>query len=382
MKNTFGSSVSLTIFGESHGTAIGAVLDGLAAGIPVDEDYIASQMSLRKSSGDISTPRMEADSVRIVSGVFNGKTTGTPITFIIENQDTRSRDYGELAYKARPGHADFTAQMKYHGFQDFRGGGHFSGRITAGIVAAGAVAISALRAKGIKIGTHISSCGGVKDRPFMNISEDIDKLSGLPFAVLDDACREKMTAVILEAKAEGDSVGGILETAVYGFPAGVGEPWFDTLEGVLSHALFSIPAVKGVEFGTGFGASELHGSQNNDAFRSVDGNTVTATNNCGGILGGISDGMPIVFRCAVKPTPSIYKEQQTVNMNTGENTTLQIQGRHDPAIVHRARVVADSITALVLCDQLALRYGTDWLVQPYKGVEENVNENNTGASAP
>ena len=363
MKNTFGSSVALTLFGESHGAAIGGILDGLAAGIPVNEEFIARQMSLRKSVGDISTPRKEADIVRIVSGVFEGRTTGTPITFIIENQDTRSRDYGELAYKARPGHADFTAQMKYHGYQDFRGGGHFSGRITAGIVAAGAVAISALSTKGIKIGTHILSCGGIKDRHFVDISADIDNLDGLPFAVLDDECKDKMTAAILAAKQDGDSVGGVLETAVYGFPAGVGEPWFDTLEGVLSHALFSIPAVKGVEFGEGFGVADLRGSQSNDPFRTENGSVVTATNNCGGILGGISNGMPIVFRCGVKPTPSIYKEQQTVNMNTSENTTLQIQGRHDPAIVHRARVVADSITALVLCDQLALRYGTDWLAE-------------------
>lgn len=361
VKNTFGSSVALTIFGESHGKMIGGILDGLAAGIPVDEEFIARQMSLRKSVGAISTARKEADEVRLVSGVFNGRTTGTPITFIIENQDTRSRDYGELAYKARPGHADFTAQMKYHGYQDFRGGGHFSGRITAGIVAAGAVAISALAGKGIKIGTHILSCGGVKDRSFGNISEDIDKLDGLPFAVLDDSCKDKMTDAILAAKSEGDSVGGVLETAVYGFPAGVGEPWFDTLEGVLSHALFSIPAVKGVEFGEGFAVADKRGSEVNDSFRSENGNVYTETNNCGGILGGISDGMPIVFRCAVKPTPSIYKHQETVDMNTMENTTLQIQGRHDPAIIHRARVVADSVTALVLCDQLALRYGTDWL---------------------
>ncbi len=363
LKNTFGSSVALTIFGESHGNMIGVVLDGIAPGIAVDEEFIARQMSLRKSVGDISTARKEADIVKIVSGVFNGRTTGTPVTFIIENQDTRSRDYGELAYKARPGHADFTAQMKYHGFQDFRGGGHFSGRITAGIVAAGAVAISALKEKGIKIGTHILSCGGVSDRHFNDISGDIDKLDGLPFAVLNDECKDKMTEAILAAKSEGDSVGGILETAVYGFPAGVGEPWFDTLESVLSHALFSIPAVKGVEFGEGFGVSELHGSQCNDSFRSENGKVSTPTNNCGGILGGISNGMPIVFRCAVKPTPSIYKEQQTIDMNTMTDTTLQIQGRHDPAIVHRARVVADSITALVLCDQLALRFGTDWLAQ-------------------
>lgn len=340
---------------------IGGILDGLAPGIPVDEEFIARQMSLRKSVGEISTARKEADEVKLVSGVFNGRTTGTPITFIIENQDTRSRDYGELAYKARPGHADFTAQMKYHGYQDFRGGGHFSGRITAGIVAAGAVAISALRSKGIKIGTHILSCGGVRDRSFVNVSEDIDKLDGLPFAVLDDSRKDEMTAAILAAKSEGDSVGGVLETAVCGFPAGVGEPWFDTLEGVLSHALFSIPAVKGVEFGEGFGVADKRGSEANDPFRSENGNVYTTTNNCGGILGGISNGMPIVFRCAVKPTPSIYKQQETVDMNTMENTSLQIQGRHDPAIIHRARVVADSVTALVLCDQLAMRYGTDWL---------------------
>lgn len=361
MKNTFGSSVALTIFGESHGNSIGAVLDGIAPGIPVDENFIAAQMSLRKSVGAISTARKEADEVKIVSGVFNGRTTGTPITFIIENQDTRSRDYGELAYKARPGHADFTAEMKYHGFQDFRGGGHFSGRITAGIVAAGAVAISALKAKNITIGTHILCCAGVSDRGFDDVKADIDSLSGREFAVLDESRTDEMKAAIIAAKNDGDSVGGSLETAVYGLPAGVGEPWFDTLESVLAHGLFSIPAVKGVEFGSGFDLINKRGSQSNDPFRSDNGNIVTETNYCGGILGGISDGMPIIFRCAVKPTPSIYKEQQTVDMRNMENTTLQIQGRHDPAIVHRARVVVDSITALVICDQLALRYGTDYL---------------------
>ena len=363
MKNSFGSSVTVTLFGESHGTAIGAVLDGIAPGIEVDEDFISSQMSLRRAVGKISTARQEEDKVRIVSGVFNGRTTGTPITFIIENQDTRSRDYGELAYKARPGHADYTANVKYHGFQDFRGGGHFSGRITAGLVAAGAVAIKALSAKGITIGTHILSCAGINDRGFEDIPEDIARLNGMEFAVLGDGVKEKMIAAIESARDDGDSVGGRLETAVYGFPAGVGEPWFDTIESVLSHILFSIPAVKGVEFGEGFALTELRGSQSNDAFYSEDGEVRTKTNNCGGILGGITDGMPIIFRTAVKPTPSIYKDQQTVDMNTGENTTLTIKGRHDPAIIHRARVVVDSAAALVLCDQLALRYGTDWLAE-------------------
>lgn len=355
MKNTFGNNIAITLFGESHGKMIGAVLDGMPSGIPVDEDFIARQMSLRKSVGAISTARKETDEVKIVSGVFNGRTTGTPITFIIENQDTKSKDYGELAYKARPSHADYTAEIKYNGFQDFRGGGHFSGRITAGLVAAGAVVISALKSEGITIGTHILSCGGVCDRNFNDIKSDIDYLNNREFAVLDDVKAEEMKSAILSAKNEGDSVGGILETAVIGMPAGIGEPWFDTVEGLLSHALFSIPAVKGVEFGAGFGYADMRGSQANDPFRNVNGEICTTTNNCGGILGGITDGMPIIFRCAVKPTPSIYKEQQTINLKTSENTELQIKGRHDPAIVHRARVVADSVTALVLFDLLQQR---------------------------
>ena len=251
--------------------------------------------------------------------------------------------------------------MKYHGFQDFRGGGHFSGRITAGVVAAGAVAISALRSKGIAIGTHILSCGGVFDRPFGDMESDIAKLGDMEFAVLDSEKAEEMQAAITAAKNDGDSVGGRLETAVIGLPAGVGEPWFDTVESLLAHALFGIPAVKGVEFGAGFAAADMLGSQCNDCFSSVNGAPVSETNNNGGILGGITTGLPVVFRVAVKPTPSIYKEQQTIDINTMENTTLQIKGRHDPAIVHRARVVVDSITALVVCDQLAMRFGTDWL---------------------
>ena len=364
MKNTFGSSVSVTIFGESHGSMIGAVLDGLAPGVEVDGAFIAKQMSLRKAVGSISTARREADSVRIVSGVFNGKTTGTPITMIIENQDTRSRDYGELAYKARPGHADFTAFMKYHGFQDFRGGGHFSGRITAGLVAAGAIAINALKAKNIFIGTHILSCAGITDSRFSSdIKADIEKMNNSDFAVLDDSVKDKMIFAVEAARREGNSVGGRLETVVSGFPAGVGEPWFDTLESVLSHIIFSIPAVKGVEFGDGFSLSDMKGSEANDSFRSSGGKVYTETNRCGGILGGISNGMPIIIRTAVKPTPSIYTEQKTVDLNTLENTTLQIKGRHDPAIIHRARVVLDSAVALALCDQLALRFGTDWFTE-------------------
>lgn len=361
MKNTFGTSVSVTLFGESHGAAIGAVLDGMAPGISIDPTFIASRMALRRSVDALSTPRRETDEVKIVSGVVNSVTTGTPITFLIENSDTKSGHYDILREVARPGHADYTAYEKYHGFGDTRGGGHFSGRITAGLVAAGAVAQTALAHLGIRVGTHIAACGGVEDRAFGDIDADVRTLADLPFAVLDERQGDKMREAILAAKADGDSVGGILETAVTGLPAGVGEPWFDTLEGVLSHMLFSIPAVKGVEFGLGFGYASLRGSEANDPFRTENGKTVTATNNCGGILGGISNGMPLILRCAVKPTPSIFKAQDTVNFKTGENTVLDLKGRHDPAIVHRARVVVDSAVALVLCDMLALRFGTDYL---------------------
>ena len=359
MKNTFGSSVSVTLFGESHGAEIGAVIDGLAPGLPVDESFIAAQLTLRRPAGKISTARQEADPFRIVSGVFEGKTTGTPLALLIPNADTRSGDYTRGAF--RPGHADYTASVKYHGFEDYRGGGHFSGRVTAALVAVGAVVIPALKQKGILIGTHIARCAGVNDAPFGDLSADLPRLNSLPFAVLDEAQGQKMRLAVEAAAAEGDSVGGILETAVTGLPAGVGEPWFDTLEGVLSHALFSVPAVKGVEFGSGFTLADLRGSEANDPLRNGPEGIRTLTNHNGGINGGISNGMPLLFRCAVKPTPSISKEQLSVNGTTGEDETLQIHGRHDPAIVHRARVVVDSVTALVLCDLLAQRFGTDWL---------------------
>ena len=233
--------------------------------------------------------------------------------------------------------------------------------MTAALVAAGAVVISALKQKGILIGTHIARCAGISDAPLGDLSVDLPRLNSLPFAVLNEAQGQKMQLAVEAAAAEGDSVGGILETAVTGLPAGVGEPWFDTLEGVLAHALFSVPAVKGVEFGSGFSFADLRGSEANDPIRKDPEGIRTLTNHNGGINGGISNGMPLLFRCAVKPTPSISKEQLSVNGLTGENETLQVRGRHDPAIVHRARVVVDSVTALVLCDQLAQRFGTDWL---------------------
>lgn len=358
MKNTFGNAFSVTLFGESHGPSIGCVLDGLAAGIPVDEAYIAKLLSKRRPAGAISTARQEADKFVIESGVYNGLTTGTPLCIRIPNEDTRSGDYSRLA---RPGHADYTAHCKYHGCEDYRGGGHFSGRITAALVAAAGVVIPAFEKKGIIIGTHIRRLAGVEDRPFQEISKDMAILNKADFPVLDNEVTEMMKERILAAKAAGDSVGGVLETAVVGMPAGVGEPWFDTVEGVLSHALFSVPAIKGVEFGDGFALSEMMGSEANDPFSITEGKVTTSTNHNGGINGGITNGMPLVFRCAVKPTPTIAKEQNTVDLESGTPALLAAKGRHDPCIVHRAAVVVEAVTALTLCDLLATRYGTDWL---------------------
>ena len=365
MKNTFGQSVAVTLFGESHGPAIGAVIDGLAPGIPVDEDFIRAQLDLRRPFGKISSPRQESDPFQIVSGCFEGKTCGTPLTILIPNGDTKSKDYSKTRDVARPGHADLSAQLKYHGWQDYRGGGHFSGRITAALVAAGAIAIQALERKGITLRSHIRACAGIEDRPFaqdeQGLKADFAALAGDNFPVLNKTAREEMQAAILSARERNDSVGGILETAVCGLPAGVGEPWFDTVESVLSHMLFAVPAVKGVEFGDGFALTTMTGSQANDPFRVENGRFVTTSNHNGGINGGITNGMPVVFRCAIKPTPSIFQTQDTVDFVNKENTQLALEGRHDPVIVHRAAVVVDSVTALVLCDLLALRFGTDWL---------------------
>ena len=363
MKNTIGTSVALTVFGESHGAAVGAVLDGLAPGIEVDEEFIRSQLTLRRPFGDISTPRVEPDNFVIESGVFEGKTTGTPICIVIPNVNTKSKDYSEIRSKARPGHADYTAYEKYHGFEDYRGGGHFSGRVTAGIVAVGAIAISALKQKGITIGTHIKKCAGVYDRDFADYNADISALNGMTFAVLDNDKAEEMQNEILKARKDLDSVGGVLETAVIGMPVGVGEPWFDSLESMLSHALFSIPAVKGVEFGLGFDISDLRGSKANDQLEIKDGNITFKTNNNGGINGGITNGDRVIFRTAVKPTPTISQPQDTVDFEKLENTVIESRGRHDPCIVHRARVVVDSMTAITLCDALTAKFGTDWWIK-------------------
>lgn len=361
MKNTFGIALSITLFGESHGTAIGAVLDGITPGIKIDEEYIEEKLAQRKPRGKISTKRREPDKAEIVSGVFNGYTTGSPLCIAIKNQDTRSKDYEDVERIARPSHADFTAFCKYGGFEDYRGGGHFSGRITAALVASGAILMKALENKGIYIGTHIKNCHGVCDRNFNKYRDDIEALNSLEFPVLNQDGAKRMKDEILKAASEGDSVGGILETAVIGVPAGVGEPWFDTFEGMLSHGIFSVPAVKGIEFGAGFDMAYMKGSEANDALRYEDGEVVTETNNNGGINGGISNGMPIIFRTAIKPTPSIFKSQQTIDFKNKENVTLNLKGRHDPAIIHRARAVVDAITAFTVTDLLTARFGTDFL---------------------
>ncbi len=360
MKNTFGTSLCVTLFGESHGEQIGVVLDGLCPGIAVDEDSIRAQLDLRRPFGKISTARREPDPFSIVSGVYEGKTTGTPLCILIPNTQTNSADYDALRSVARPGHADYTAYCKYHGYSDPRGGGHFSGRLTAPLVAAGAIALSMLRAKGIVLGTHICRCAEIDDRDFDDLEADVKALAEKRFAVLDSESGEAMQAAIERAAAEGDSVGGVLETAVLNLPAGVGEPWFDGVESALSRVLFAVPAVKGVEFGDGFALADMRGSEANDAFALENGRIMTETNHNGGINGGITNGMPLLFRTAIKPTPSIFLPQQTVDFQKNERTTLTLKGRHDPAIAHRARVVVDSVTALVLVDLLTGRFGTDW----------------------
>ncbi|MBR6510210.1 MAG: chorismate synthase [Clostridia bacterium] len=363
MKNILGNNLTVTLFGESHGEAIGAVLDGMPAGIKVDEDFIKYQLDLRKPYGKISTPRKETDNFKIISGVFDRFTTGAPICILIPNENTKSADYGELKTKMRPSHADFVAHEKYNGFADFRGGGHFSGRITAALVAAGAILISVLKQKGILIGSHISRLANINDMQFSDFEKEIISLNQKQFAVLDDEIADEMQEKILDAAKMGDSVGGVIETAVIGMPIGVGEPWFDTVEGMLAKALFSVPAVKGVEFGLGFKISDLKGSEANDELY-YDGDIVkTRTNNNGGINGGITNGMPIIFKSAIKPTPTISLEQNTIDIKEKVNTVLSARGRHDPCIVHRARVVIDSVTALVISDLLIGKYGADWMAK-------------------
>ncbi len=358
MKNTIGESYSVTIFGESHGEYIGCIIDGIAPGIKIDRKYIDHQLTLRRPAGAISTSRVETDKYQIISGVVNDVTTGTALTVIIPNTNTKSSDYDSLKDKPRPGHADYTAQMKYHGYQDARGGGHFSGRLTAAVVVAGAISSLILKNHGIKIGSHVARCACIDDDKMTR--DDIDKMNELVFAVINQEKGNQMIEKCLEAKANGDSVGGIIETIVTGIDSGIGEPFFDTVEGNLAKLLFAIPAVKGVSFGDGFAISDKLGSQANDSFVYEDGKVKTLTNHNGGINGGITNGMDLLISTAIKPTPSISQKQMTVSLKNQTNVELEIKGRHDPAIVHRARVVVDSMVAIGLVDMCSLRYGTDW----------------------
>jgi chorismate synthase len=355
MGNSLGKKFVITSFGESHGRCIGIVIDGCPAGLPVSEADIQAELDQRKPNDTVSsTRRHEADKVDILSGVFNGHTTGAPVCLAIWNEDAKSDGYEKTRDLLRPGHADYTAFLKYGGFNDYRGGGRFSGRNTAGFVMAGVVAQKLLGLIGVKILAHTVEIGGVRADSYDVISAEVVNNNPLHCADLRDAA--KMLAAIEKARAGGDSLGGIIEGIAINVPAGLGEPIFDTLEGDLAKALFAIPAVKGVEFGAGFGVSQLKGSQNNDAFRIKRGKIVTAANNSGGILGGISSGMPVVVRVAVKPTPSISRKQNTVNIAKMENAELAIKGRHDVCIVPRAAPVVAVMMAVTLCD-FALQAG-------------------------
>lgn len=347
MSSSFNGNIKFTIFGQSHSPAIGVTVEGLPAGFEPDMSELARFMQRRAPGrNEFSTPRSEADVPEFISGLFDGRLCGTPLTAIIKNTNTRSGDYSELKYKPRPGHADFTAGERYNNAQDYTGGGHFSGRLTAPLCIVGGLCLQLLRAEGISVVTRIAELGGVADKG--EICSTADK----PFPVVNDECGEKMKAAILSAKTEGDSVGGIIECAVSGCPAGIGDPMFGGMENRISSLVFGIPAVKGIEFGAGFDAAKMLGSENNDPFAVENGNIITKTNNCGGILGGITTGMPIVFRAAVKPTPSIAREQDTVDLRTMENTKLTVHGRHDPCIVPRAVPCIEAAAAIAVYDAL------------------------------
>jgi len=352
MSGMWGNNFKISIFGESHGEGIGATICGVPSGLEIDNDYIIAEL-LRRAGGhdSLSTPRLEADEFKILSGVFEGRATGSPICILIPNTNTISKDYDKIKDYMRPSHADYTAFVKYGGNNDYRGGGHFSGRITAALVAAGAIAKMYLKSKGIIVGGHILSIGEVSEQKFDVIDEELLKaLASKKFAVVDDIIGIKMKEEIQKAKLEQDSIGGVVEAAVIGLPVGIGEPFFDSVESVISHLLFSIPAVKGVEFGAGFNISKMRGSVANDSIYEEDGKIYTKTNNNGGINGGITNGMPIIVRTAFKPTPSISKEQQTVDIKAMKNVHYSIHGRHDPCIVQRAVVVVESAVAIGIAE--------------------------------
>lgn len=359
MASYLGEHIHVSVFGQSHSPAIGVVVDGLPAGERVDMEELGRFLKRRAPGQNAtSTPRKEADLPQFLSGLVDDVTCGAPLAALIENTNTRSQDYAQLRDKPRPGHADFTAQVKYGGFQDVAGGGHFSGRLTAPLCIAGGICLQILKRRGIEVAAHIASIAGEADRPFDPMGESVETLDALkraPFPVMDEKAGERMRKVILQAKEEGDSVGGVIECLVTGVPAGLGEPMFGGMENRLAAALFGIPAVKGVEFGAGFGVATMRGSENNDPFTVKDGKLVTETNHAGGILGGITNGMPLVFRLAVKPTPSIAKQQQTVSLSKKQVEELVVTGRHDPCIVPRAVPVVEAVTALTILDLLFSR---------------------------
>ena len=352
MSSTYGENLKLTIFGQSHGAAIGMTLDGIPAGLPVDFDELQAFLNRRApGQNNWSTPRKEGDHPEFLAGILDGFTCGAPIAAVIHNTNTRSGDYANLKDCPRPGHADYTAQMKYGGFQDAAGGGHFSGRLTAPLCIAGGLCKQWLEARGIRIGAHIAAIAGVSDVPFDPMNPQLDDVDTL-FPVLDAQAGARMREAVSAARMSLDSVGGIIECAVTDLPVGLGEPMFGGVEGRIAQIVYGIPAVKGVEFGIGFEAASLRGSENNDPFRMENGKVVTATNHCGGILGGITNGMPLLFRAAIKPTPSISRVQQSVSLSLGENQELVVKGRHDPCIVPRAVPVVEAAAAIAIFDLL------------------------------
>lgn len=356
MTATLGEKIKLTIFGESHGPGIGCVIDGLPPGFAIDLDAVKKEMQRRApGKSPLATARNEKDAFIIESGFFEGRTTGTPLCVLIPNSDQHSGDYSKLKNVMRPGHADYSGKVKYNGFNDYRGGGHFSGRLTAPLVFMGAAAKQILAQRGIYVGAHIAAVAGVKDTPFNPLGVSADtflELAQKTFPVLDDTAGEAMQEKILAAKQSCNSVGGVIECMAINLPAGIGAPFFDSLESRLAHALFSVPAVKGIEFGKGFALAQMTGSEANDQMYYDNGVVKTYTNNNGGITGGITNGMPVLFKAAVKPTPSIAKVQKTVDLSTERNTELVITGRHDPCIVQRAVPVIEGVAAWIILDML------------------------------
>ena len=341
-----GAVLRLSVFGQSHAEAVGMTLDGLPAGLPVDLDALQSFLNRRAPGrNDWSTSRREEDCPEFLCGLKDGKTCGAPLTAIIRNRNTRSSDYEQLRCRPRPGHADYTAQLRYGGFQDVAGGGHFSGRLTAPLCIAGGILLQMLDAKGIRVEARIRAIAGIRDdSPFTESVAEKD------FPTASDEAGEQMKAAVQAARADGDSVGGIVECVIRGVPGGLGSPMFDGVENRIAQLAFAIPAVKGIEFGSGFQVASMRGSENNDPYTVEDGHVVTCTNHAGGILGGITTGMPVVFRVAVKPTPSIASPQQTVNLDTMQPEKLRITGRHDPCIVPRAVPVVEAVAAIAVAD--------------------------------